>query len=65
MLLQHPNLGRPGRRRGTRELVIGRTPFIVVYRVDMQAGKIEIIQFRHSAQKQWDGLLLTNKRLGA
>jgi len=50
MLLQYPNLGRPGRRRGTRELVISHTPFIVVYRVDASVGRIEIVQFRHGAQ---------------
>lgn len=31
-LLQQPQMGRPGRRQGTRELVISRTPFILVYR---------------------------------
>lgn len=31
-LLQHPQMGRQGRKQGTRELVISRTPFIVVYR---------------------------------
>jgi plasmid stabilization system protein ParE len=33
MLVQHPQMGRPGRLSGTRVLVISRTPFIVVYRV--------------------------------
>ena len=28
-----PAAGRPGRVRGTRELVISRTPYIAVYRV--------------------------------
>jgi len=32
MLCAHPNLGRLGRLKETRELVIVRTPFIVVYR---------------------------------
>ena len=31
-LCTYPNLGRPGRLEGIRELVITRTPFIVVYR---------------------------------
>jgi toxin ParE1/3/4 len=32
-LRQMPQRGRPGRWRGTRELVIARTPYIVPYRV--------------------------------
>lgn len=30
-LIEHPNLGRPGRLPETRELVVSGTPFIVVY----------------------------------
>ena len=50
MLMQHPQMGRPGRLRGTRELVISRTPFIVVYRV--KGTRIEVIRMLHSSQ-QW------------
>ena len=50
MLMQHPQIGRPGRLRGTRELVISRTPFVVVYRV--KGTRIEVIQLLHSSQ-QW------------
>ena len=32
-LLQFPESGRPGRIAGTRELVVGRTRYIVAYRV--------------------------------
>ena len=32
-LRDFPSAGRPGRVRGTRELVIDRTPYIVAYRV--------------------------------
>jgi addiction module RelE/StbE family toxin len=32
-LVEHPNMGRPGRVSATRELVVSGTPFIVVYRV--------------------------------
>jgi toxin ParE1/3/4 len=49
MLLQQPKLGRPGRVKGTRELVIGRTPFIVVYRVK-GSQRIEILHLLHGSQ---------------
>lgn len=50
MLMQHPQMGRPGRKKGTRELVISRTPFIVIYRV--KGTRIEVIRLLHSSQ-QW------------
>lgn len=50
ILLQHPQMGRPGRKQGTRELVISRTPFIVVYRI--KAKRIELLRVLHGAQ-QW------------
>jgi toxin ParE1/3/4 len=49
----YPRMGRPGRRRGTRELVVPGTPFIVVYRIQEQvAHQIQVIRFLHGAQ-QW------------
>ena len=48
-LLQHPNMGRPGRKQGTRELVISRTPFIVVYRI--KGKRIELLRLLHGSQK--------------
>jgi toxin ParE1/3/4 len=33
LLAENPKLGRPGRVPGTRELVIGDTPYIVPYRL--------------------------------
>lgn len=51
MLADHPAIGRVGRRRGTRELVINRTPFILVYRVRAKARRIEILRLLHGAQK--------------
>lgn len=32
-LIDQSDMGRPGRVHGTRELVVGNTPFIVPYRV--------------------------------
>jgi toxin ParE1/3/4 len=49
-LPDHPALGRPGRVAGTRELVINRTPFILVYRIEDDA--IRILHFLHGGQ-QW------------
>lgn len=50
ILQQHPQMGRPGRKQGTRELVISRTPFIVVYRV--KGKRIKLLRVLHGAQ-QW------------
>ena len=33
ILKEHPQIGRPGRVAGTRELVISNTPFVAPYRV--------------------------------
>ena len=50
MLLQQPKMGRPGRLKGMRELVMSHTPFVAVYR--LQANRIEVIRLLHSSQ-QW------------
>jgi len=42
--------GRPGRVRGTRELVISSTPFIAAYGIDHD--RIVIFAIYHGAQ-QW------------
>jgi toxin ParE1/3/4 len=49
LLATQPKMGRIGRVKGTRELVISRTPFIAVYRIAGQ--RIEILRFLHGAQK--------------
>jgi len=49
MLLQQPKLGRPGRVKGTRELVISRTPFIAIYHL-RDTQHVEILRLMHSAQ---------------
>ncbi len=49
MLLQQPKLGRPGRVKGTRELVIGHTPFIVVSRIK-GTQRIQILHLLHGSQ---------------
>jgi toxin ParE1/3/4 len=49
-LAAHPQMGRPGRVHGTRELVITRTPYIAIYRLSSEA--IQILRLLHGAQ-QW------------
>jgi toxin ParE1/3/4 len=48
-LIDHPHIGRPGRVKGTRELVVGATPYVIVYRVDPDA--IVILRLLHGAQR--------------
>lgn len=48
-LVQHPEMGRPGRKQGTRELVISQTPFIAVYRV--KGKRIELVRLLHGSQQ--------------
>ena len=45
-----PNSGRRGRLKGTRELVVPRTPFIVVYRIGQD--RVELLRVLRGAQ-QW------------
>ncbi|WP_087723906.1 type II toxin-antitoxin system RelE/ParE family toxin [Pandoraea sp. PE-S2T-3] len=49
-LLRHPASGRLGRVRGTRELVITRTPYIAAYR--LLPMRVRVLRILHSAQ-QW------------
>jgi toxin ParE1/3/4 len=48
-LVRFPEIGRPGRRSGTRELVVHRTPYIVAYRVRAEA--VEILRVLHARQR--------------
>ncbi len=43
-----PEIGRPGRVSGTRELVISRTPYIVAYSVI--GGELVVLDVLHGAQ---------------
>jgi toxin ParE1/3/4 len=49
LLEKHPEMGRPGRVVGTRELVVPDTPYIIPYRV--RAGRLELIAVLHGRQK--------------
>jgi len=54
LLPQSPEMGRPGRIAGTRELVVTGTPFIVPYRVRGQT--IQILRVYHGARRWPDRL---------
>jgi toxin ParE1/3/4 len=49
-----PEMGRPGRVPGTRELIIPRTPFIVPYR--LEGNTIQILRIFHGARR-WTEIL--------
>lgn len=48
-LLTFPNRGRPGKKEGTRELVLSPLPYVVVYTV--RADVIFVVRILHGAQK--------------
>jgi addiction module RelE/StbE family toxin len=52
-LAQHPHLGRPGRKPGTRELVIADTPYLVPYQV--RDDRLIILAVLHGAQRPPEG----------
>ena len=49
LLESHPELGRPGRLVGTRELIVAGTPYIIPYRV--RGESLELIAVFHGRQK--------------
>ena len=51
-LRNHPHLGRVGAEAGIRELVIGSTPYIVLYRVRGQ--RVIVSTIWHGAQRRGD-----------
>jgi len=49
LLSDNPALGRVGRVRGTRELVVAGTPYIVAYRVRGEA--VQVLRVLRGAQR--------------
>jgi toxin ParE1/3/4 len=54
LLQTQPNMGRPGRVVGTRELIVPNTPYIIPYRV--RRGMLQLIAVFHGHQKWQDSL---------
>jgi addiction module RelE/StbE family toxin len=54
LLATQPQMGRPGRVVGTRELIVSDTPFLIPYRVRGQ--RLEIIAVFHGRQRWPDKL---------
>jgi toxin ParE1/3/4 len=52
LLSSSPEMGRPGRVPGTRELVIPRTPYVVPYR--LVGNTIQVLRVFHGARR-WPG----------
>ena len=50
LLADFPNRGRPGRRVGTRELLINGLPYLVVYSVKI--NRISVVRVLHTSQNQ-------------
>jgi toxin ParE1/3/4 len=53
-LARFPHSGRPGRRAGTQELVVGQTPYLVPYRV--RGDLVEVLRVLHGRQR-WPAAL--------
>ena len=48
-LVDHPRMGRLGRVKGTRELVVTGTPYVIIYRVEPDA--VVLLRLLHGAQR--------------
>ena len=48
LLARYPEMGRPGRVPGTRELIVSGSPYIVPYR--LRGEEVEIITVLHAAR---------------
>jgi len=51
LLRDQPEIGREGRRRGTRELVVEGTRHIVAYRIDAAQHQIQILRILHTSRR--------------
>ena len=56
LLPSFPYMGRSGREEGTREWVVPRLPYVVVYEVHEERGEVIVIAVFHGAQ-DWEARL--------
>lgn len=48
-LAEHPEIGRPGRVPGTRELVVARTRYLIPYRV--RGDAVQVLRVFHTSRR--------------
>jgi toxin ParE1/3/4 len=51
LLREQPEIGRKGRRAGTRELVVDGTRYLVAYRIDAERSQIQILRILHTSRR--------------
>lgn len=49
LLARYPDMGRPGRVPGTRELVLPHFPYVIPYRVREQ--RVEVLHLLHTSRR--------------
>jgi toxin ParE1/3/4 len=51
LLGQMPRMGRVGRVAGTRELIVPRTPYIVIYKLSGEQDQVIVVRVLHTSRK--------------
>jgi plasmid stabilization system protein ParE len=49
-LVDFPHMGRKGEAAGTREWVVRRSPYLIVYEVDAENSEVWVLGVFHAAQ---------------
>jgi plasmid stabilization system protein ParE len=49
LLADNPKIGRVGRIRGTREMILGGMPFLIVYR--LTSDEVQVLRRLHTSQE--------------
>ena len=48
-LTKHPEMGRRGKLPGTRELIVSRVPYVILYRI--REGRIDLLRVLHAMRR--------------